>query len=206
MEGSGKAGWCCTGRTVYEPVMLEQPQALTADTRTRVLDAAESIVQARGVPALTLDAAAREAGVSKGGLLYHFASKEALLEGLMARLALFVGGQFEAAFDATPPGHARTARALLAWEFDSNYATDDRINRACAVFLVAFHHDPALLDPMRAVFDGIRARLRGDGLKPGHGFAIMAACDGLFMAHLFRMYTLDPAEKRALRQALESLL
>jgi AcrR family transcriptional regulator len=30
---------------------------------------------------------AREAGVSKGGLLYHFASKEALLSGLLGRMA-----------------------------------------------------------------------------------------------------------------------
>jgi AcrR family transcriptional regulator len=186
--------------------MLDHPQALGADTRTRVLDAAETIVQARGVPALTLDAAAREAGVSKGGLLYHFASKEALVEGLMARLSEFVAAQFEAVFTATTAGPARTARALLAWEFDSNYCHDAQTNRACAVFLVAFHHDPALLDPIRAVFAAIRDRIGQDGLKPGHGSAIMAACDGLFMAHLFRMYTLDPAEKRDLRQALESLL
>lgn len=186
--------------------MLDHPQALSADTRTRVLDAAEAIVQARGVPALTLDAAAREAGVSKGGLLYHFASKEALVEGLLTRLSEFVAAQFEAAFAATPPGPARTARALLTWEFDSGYCDDAQTNRACAVFLVAFNHDPALLDPIRAVFASIRERIREDGLRPGHGVAIMAACDGLFMAHLFRMYSLEPAEKRELRQALETLL
>lgn len=186
--------------------MLDQPHGLVADTRTRVLDAAEAIVQARGVPALTLDAAAREAGVSKGGLLYHFASKEALVGGLMTRLSGFVAAQFEAIFAATPLGPARTARALLAWEFDSGYCHDAQTSRACAVFLVAFHHDPALLDPIRAVFAGIREQLRHDGLKPGHGAALMAACDGLFMAHLFRMHTPDPQEMRDLRQALESLL
>lgn len=191
---------------MYEIVILQHQQPPPADTRTRVLDAAEAIVQARGVPALTLDAAARAAGVSKGGLLYHFGSKEALVEGLMARLSEFVAAQFETAFGATPAGPAHTARALLSWEFDSDYASDARINRACAVFLLAFNHDPALLDPIRAVFDGIRARLRQDGLPPGHGQAIMAACDGLFMAHLFRMYTPDMAEKKALRQALETLL
>src|SRR5881227_3806920 len=57
-----------------------------ADARTRILDAAETIVRDKGVTGLTLDAAAREAGVSKGGLLYHFASKEALAAGLLDRL------------------------------------------------------------------------------------------------------------------------
>jgi AcrR family transcriptional regulator len=38
-----------------------------------------------GATHLTLDAVAKSAGVSKGGLLYHFPSKEALLEGMLAR-------------------------------------------------------------------------------------------------------------------------
>ncbi|MFT4157548.1 MAG: helix-turn-helix domain-containing protein [Microbacterium sp.] len=54
--------------------------------RQRVLDAFESIVIAEGERAATLDATAKAAGVSKGGLLYHFASKEELTAGLLHRL------------------------------------------------------------------------------------------------------------------------
>ena len=36
-----------------------------------------------GPQALTLDAVAAEAGVSKGGLLYHFASKRELLDAML---------------------------------------------------------------------------------------------------------------------------
>jgi AcrR family transcriptional regulator len=183
--------------------MLDHPQP---DTRTRVLDAAEHIVQARGVPALTLDAAAREAGVSKGGLLYHFASKEALLQGLMLRLSEYIRLQFDMVHAGIPEGPGRAARALLAWQFDSGCATDERTDRACAIFLAAHHHDTALLDPVRKVFADIRGHLLRDGLKPGRALAIMAACDGLFMAHLFRLYVLDEAELAALRAALETLL
>ena len=39
-----------------------------------------------GISGLTLEAVAREAGVSKGGLLYHFPSKEALISGMIGRL------------------------------------------------------------------------------------------------------------------------
>jgi AcrR family transcriptional regulator len=35
---------------------------------------------------MTLEAVAREADVSKGGLLYHFPSKEALISGMVRRL------------------------------------------------------------------------------------------------------------------------
>ncbi|RFA08493.1 TetR family transcriptional regulator [Subtercola boreus] len=58
--------------------------------RDRVLDAFESILISQGERAATLEATATEAGVSKGGLLYHFGSKDALVEGLLARLVELV--------------------------------------------------------------------------------------------------------------------
>ncbi|KAA9110636.1 TetR/AcrR family transcriptional regulator [Microbacterium rhizomatis] len=54
--------------------------------RESVLDAFEALLVEDGERAATMDAAARRAGVSKGGLLYHFGSKEALVEGLIERL------------------------------------------------------------------------------------------------------------------------
>jgi AcrR family transcriptional regulator len=174
------------------------------DARTRILDAAEAIVQARGVPALTLDAAARDAGVSKGGLLYHFASKEALLVGMLKRLAETISQDFDATVAAQAAGPGRVARAMIAWAFED--AACEHQDRAAAVFLAAFHHDRALLDPVRLVFARMRAALAADGLAPGAGQAVMCATDGLFMARVFNMYALDGGELQALRGALERLL
>ena len=53
-----------------------------ARTKDRLLDAASTVVHRDGAQALTLDAVAAEAEVSKGGLLYHFASKRDLIDGL----------------------------------------------------------------------------------------------------------------------------
>jgi AcrR family transcriptional regulator len=57
-----------------------------ASARDRVLDAYETLLIEAGPGAATLDAVAAAAGVSKGGLLYHFASKDALATGLLVRL------------------------------------------------------------------------------------------------------------------------
>jgi len=184
------------------------------DARTRVLDAAEAIVMARGVGGLTLEAAARDAGVSKGGLLYHFASKEALLDALLRRLAAAMEQQFEAGVAAQPEGPAPVARAVLDWGFgtadpDSNAAmriAQAQHDRAAAVFLAAFHHDPALLDPIREVVARIRAAIAADGLPPGVGTVIQAACDGLFIARLFRLYEPTASERAEMRAALTRLL
>lgn len=174
------------------------------DARTRILDAAEAIVQARGVPALTLESAARDAGVSKGGLLYHFASKEALLIGMLNRLAEAIGAEFGRCVAETPEGPGRVARAMLAWAFQEEACQHH--DRAAAVFLAAFHHDRALLDPVRAVFARMRAALAEDGLPPGFGQAVMCATDGLFMSRIFGLYVLDRDELAALHDALATLV
>ncbi|GLY50844.1 TetR/AcrR family transcriptional regulator [Lentzea sp. NBRC 102530] len=51
------------------------------DTRRALLDAAGTCIRARGTSA-TLDHIAKETGVSKGGLLHHFATKEDLVRAL----------------------------------------------------------------------------------------------------------------------------
>ena len=54
--------------------------------REKVLDAFEAILIDEGERAATLEATAKTAGVSKGGLLYHFRSKDDLEAGLLERL------------------------------------------------------------------------------------------------------------------------
>jgi AcrR family transcriptional regulator len=55
------------------------------DTRGRLLDAAVAVVRRDGAQSLTLEAVAQQAGVSKGGLLYHFRSKRQLLDAMVER-------------------------------------------------------------------------------------------------------------------------
>ena len=69
--------------------------------RESVLDAFEAILIDDGERAATMDATARAAGVSKGGLLYHFGSKEALETGLLERLALLVDEDIAAMSSST---------------------------------------------------------------------------------------------------------
>src|SRR5260370_11915203 len=52
-------------------------------TQQSIIAAARRIVQRDGVAHLTIEAVAREAGFSKGGVLYHFPTKETLIEGMI---------------------------------------------------------------------------------------------------------------------------
>src|SRR5690242_2095382 len=74
----------CTGWTVSIPSSRYSPRrkfpmveahAAPGPARDRILEAAERVVAEIGAARLTLDVVAQAAGVSKGGLLYHFPSK-----------------------------------------------------------------------------------------------------------------------------------
>ncbi len=53
-----------------------------SETRELIFEACGRILQRDGLTNLTLEKVAGEAGLSKGGLLYHFPSKELLIEAL----------------------------------------------------------------------------------------------------------------------------
>ena len=62
-------------------------KANTRDTRARVVDAAIVAFGGRGYDATSLDAVASELGIRKQTILYHFPSKEALLDAAIDRAA-----------------------------------------------------------------------------------------------------------------------
>lgn len=160
-----------------------------------------------GVARLTLEATARATGVSKGGLLHHFGSKEALLAGMMAHMAATRRAAFAALRGTMPPGPFPSARAVLAFALSvPQREADSRIDRVAAVLMAAHHHDPALLAPLREVIEEIRQAMQAEGTPPGPAAAAMAVKDGLILARMFGIYRLTEEERAALHATLASLL
>jgi AcrR family transcriptional regulator len=186
-------------------IMLKTPVLKATDTRDRVLDAAETVVAARGVSALSLDAVAAEAGVSKGGLLHHFRSKEALLSALVERMAVEMRSVYDALVAAEPPGPGRHTRAVIAWALHKAPERAERDLRIAAALLSAHAHDPALIDPVRVEHARIRAQVEDDGLAPGHAHVVMAAADGLFLAKVFGLWTPTTEQAAAMERVMRAL-
>ena len=59
---------------------------MSSDTRDRILDALEMLLLDEGSTKVTLESVAASAGVSKGGLLYHFNTKDAMIAAMVRRL------------------------------------------------------------------------------------------------------------------------
>lgn len=55
-------------------------------SRASLLDAAADLARREGIGAVTFESLARESGLSRGGILYHFRSKDALLAAMIEQM------------------------------------------------------------------------------------------------------------------------
>lgn len=171
-------------------------------TRRALLAAAGQIVQDEGIQRLTLEAVARGAGVSKGGLLYHFPSKETLITEFVAdRLARFDAALAEAAALDGGPTPGRWLRAYVRLTFAPPQPGSD----LTAALFAAAATSPALLAPVWAAFDRWQARAVADGLDPTVATLVRLAADGLWFADLFGAAAVDAPLRAAARDALVGL-
>lgn len=171
----------------------------------RVLDAAEVVVVRQGIGNLTIDAVAAQAGLSKGGLLHHFPSKDRLIEAMVTRCAEEWLRYALEAREKAAPGPGRMARALLGHLADTQSWTDQCQQRSAAVF-VALAQNPTLIEPMRRVYAEIGARLHEDGLAPGVGETVIAAMDGLWLYRVLGLREVEQGLMDRIRLVLEPLV
>lgn len=93
-----------------------------ASSREHILDAYESLLRTSGERSATMDAVARLADVSKGGLIYHFPSKEAMEKALCERLLALVAADAER-MRTSPQG-------AVNYYISSSYYSDSALDHA----------------------------------------------------------------------------
>ncbi|MDY0873425.1 TetR/AcrR family transcriptional regulator [Dongia rigui] len=172
-------------------------------TREQIIDAALSVVRTQGVAALTLDEAARLAGISKGGVLYHFKSKEALIQGMVARLAGQCETLQQAHYDRLSPGPNRWARALVETSFDPAGPSTDPAG--CAL-LAAVATNPGLMEPLEDTIDTAFRRLTADSEDPSMALLVALAMDGLWLHRLVNSPVMDETQRLSIREKAMELL
>jgi AcrR family transcriptional regulator len=84
-------------------------------TRSQLIVIATRLFADRGYEDTSIDAVLREAGVSRGSLYHHFASKEALFEAVAEDVETSVGAQTLAAASGSDGPVAALRAGFLAW-------------------------------------------------------------------------------------------
>jgi len=165
----------------------------SANTQAKLLDAAADVVRDDGVANLTLDRVAEAAGVSKGGLLYHYPTKQALVAAMLERTLGRADEQLNELADENGRESGSFAQAYL------DYVRSDQpaeLDSATGIFASAALDDGDLA-PAKAMFTNWQNRLlEGDGLDPTTALLARVIGDGLWLIDLFDLAP-PSAEQRA---------
>ncbi len=169
--------------------------------REAVLDLAEAIVCKQGISALTIDAVAKAAGISKGGVQSCFGTKAALIDALFTRFGQAYEHRFRevASLDDDPIGQVRA-------HVEATFGSDKVSSSKAAGLLAALLQSPQDLD---STLTWYRERLRNWQLgEPGHQQALLAflATEGAFMLRYFGLMEMDDALWQRVLQQMRALL
>ncbi|MDI9902413.1 TetR/AcrR family transcriptional regulator [Rhodococcus sp. IEGM 1409] len=171
--------------------------------RTQILEAATRVVEREGVKSVTFDSVAAEAGMTKGGLLYHFASREDLVQAIHQYLA----DEWEAGLSAaagksaseTTPTERLTAYTRVA----AHSAT-----RAELLFMLEGSTNPEHAAPWDAVLErwALPPTTDLDDPRALDQFIARLAADGLWLYESLTSERLTPELRRAVAERIANSL
>lgn len=146
-------------------------------TREGLLEIAEGIVRSEGAAGLTIDALARAARISKGGVQYSFSSKDDLVRALIERWT----HQFDALLgemDDLPP--ADLVRKYIKVTRSSQAA----MNAKMAGLMIAYIQNPQNIMETRQWYRSMFARLSGGASDTQAARVAVLAVEGLFLLRI----------------------
>lgn len=167
--------------------------------RIHIVKSAMKLILTVDFKALTLDAVAKEAGVSKGGLLYHFPSKDALLQGITVYIFDEFTDMFHSYADSDSRKHGRWCRAYIqASRDDLKHNSMLNVGVMSSALL-----EPVFVESMNNSYAYWFDKMGEDGLDPVMVNLIRLTIDGLYYSKMYRIKPLDDA---ALDVVIERLM
>jgi AcrR family transcriptional regulator len=167
--------------------------------REEILDSAMQVALRDGILAITLDATAREAGISKGGLIHHFRTKDDLIAAMLEHVRAEVFRTMEERIAADDNPRGRSFRAMVGMVLQpvaADQATGmapSEMSRFFTALLAASANNPLLLDSFRRSMVCLRERLLAEGPNGLRQVALWPAIHGLLLwQHLGVIAPEDP--------------
>lgn len=179
--------------------MLDSVSSQT--TKHRIMDAAEDIVMELGASRLTFDELVKHTGLSKGGILYHYPNKKALLRNMVERMIEIFENRraaLEAKGDLT--GIVQAKSYLLA-SFDKN----ERFRTSSNSLMAVAANDPELLEIVRDHYKRNFSQIRSMGNKTMLAALIYLAVDGVWLLDALRLCPFTDEERVEFKNTLLNL-
>ncbi|AJT43135.1 TetR/AcrR family transcriptional regulator [Psychromicrobium lacuslunae] len=172
----------------------------TPAVRQNILAAARRVISRDGAEALTISSVAEEAGLSVGGLRYHFRSKHELLAALVDAMV----ASFDQALNSAGVEPGAKTRAYISATLDVESSAQG--STASTGLLAAVALDSSLLEVLRKHFQRWQEMLDHDGIDPSITTVVRLAIDGWWLAAFLGLAAPDARRTSAAREVLESML
>jgi AcrR family transcriptional regulator len=170
------------------------------DTRARILAAAEELSCTLGPARISLDAVAMKAGVSKGGLLYHFPTKHDLLRALVSD---HVEGLRRALEAESPPGAPPVERARAYFRVVLALLAEPTAPQG---LFAALAEDPEFIAPLREFRRAMLREVFGRCPDPDLARIAYFASEGALHSRLTDSQSQDAEARKRLFQSLDRML
>ncbi len=171
-----------------------------------ILDATELVIARDGFASFTIESVANEAGLSKGGVLHHFGSKDALIRGLVLRCSEQWKENCIEAYEKATEGPARFTRGLLDFYLSDKKSWSNERKGVASAILAALAMDPQLIEPIRSVGHSVHSRINDGDLSEGLAHVIISSLDGLWMSWALGLVDHDEARNTSLLKTLRSFV
>ena len=172
-------------------------------TRAHILAAAAELAKEKGAAHISIEAIAQRAGLSKGGLLYHFPKKDALLRALVELHLAEIDASL-AEVEASIALRRSNAVARVFVELNRDKVCHRRDNPDG--ILLALAENPHLLDPIRTHHARIAARIRNTAADRDLSLIALLVIEGLRTLDLFEANPLSVEECAAVLKRVLALL
>lgn len=149
-------------------------------SKDSILDAAEKVIRRQGMAATTIEGVAAEAGVSKGGLFYHFSSKKEMLLKLVERYEKKFLDTRQEIFDSLPESPYRLLKATIIASIKNPAKSTANVSNVLAL-LDDVDLRKKVLEAKQRTFNEISAGYP----HPEKVALAMLAADGLWVMDLF---------------------
>lgn len=181
---------------------MRRTKEAALQTRENILNAAAQVILQQGMSAFTIEAIAQQAGVTKGGVLHHFPSKEALIQGLIEQVIAAFNARLMQELEAEPAdSNGRWLRAYIRTIFLADYAAHSLIPTLAA----ALSADEATRERIRQGFHASQQAALADGIDPVQATIIRLAVDGLVFSRALGVDVLDHTMSSAVYEKLLQL-
>lgn len=159
----------------------------SSETKEKLLYAAAKIISEKSSSKLTLDEVAKEANISKGGLLHHFKTKESLIEEI-GRLAIKKWeALFKTCFEKESDGKGRFMRAYIRSSLDFDCMGEELLfsKKIWIALISELFENPSLIKIFMESELANEELMAQEQLEPEVINVIRIAVDGLMLSELF---------------------